>query len=385
MAHDTEGTQRDLQFGIAAELAAAGFDDAQEIGRGGFGVVYRCVEGSLDRQVAVKVLTSEVSGDERARFVREQQALGRFSGHPHIVQVLRADVTATGRPFIVMPLHAQGSLMSRVRDEGPVPWQEVLSIGVKLAGALAAAHACGVLHRDVNPANILLSDYGEPQLADFGIARIGGAFETAAGVVAGTPAFTAPEVLKGEDPSVPSDVYGLGSSLFCLLTGHAAFERRAGESLVTQFLRISSEPIPDLRGGGVPAMLCTVIESALATDPAERPADAREFGELLRNVQFSSGLRVDTMALPPGTGKGSGIERSAESRSVLVAETPVPDVPLPTPSTRYRPPSTLRRPVERPRLLDILREARTRRLVLIHGPAGFGKTTVAAQWGDVLE
>ncbi|MFI7669543.1 protein kinase [Nocardia sp. NPDC049526] len=385
MSHDPEGTQRDLQFGIAAELAAAGFDDAQEIGRGGFGVVYQCVEGSLDRQVAVKVLTSEVSGDERARFLREQQALGRFSGHPHIVQVLRADVTPTGQPFIVMPLHAQGSLMSRVREQGPVPWQEVLSIGVKLAGALAAAHAFGVLHRDVNPANVLLSDYGEPQLADFGIARIGGGFETSAGVVAGTPAFTAPEVLKGEDPSAASDVYGLGASLFCLLTGHAAFERRAGESLVTQFLRISSEPIPDLRGAGVPAMLCTAIESALDADPAERPVGAREFGEMLRNVQFSSGVRVDTMALPPGTGTESGIERSAESRSVPVAETSVPDVPLPTPATRYRPPSTLRRPIERPRLLAVLREARARRLVLIHGPAGFGKSTLAAQWGDVLE
>ncbi|WP_329407122.1 protein kinase [Nocardia vinacea] len=381
MSHDLDGTQRDLQFGIAAELAAAGFDDAREIGRGGFGVVYRCVEGSLDRQVAVKVLTSEVSGDERTRFLREQQALGRFSGHPHIVQVLRADTTATGRPFIVMPLHAQGSLMARVKGEGPVPWQEVVSIGVKLAGALAAAHACGVLHRDVNPANVLLSDYGEPQLADFGIARIGGAFETAAGVVAGTPAFTSPEVLRGEDPSAASDVYGLGASLFCLLTGHAAFERRAGESLVTQFLRISSEPVPDLRRSGVPAMLSAAIESAMSATPTERPATAREFGELLRNVQFSSGLPVDSMALP----LDSGTRVPAAPQSAPVTEVALPDGLAPTPSTRYRPPTSLRRLVERPRLLDLLREGQARRLVLIHGPAGFGKSTLAAQWGDVLE
>lgn len=384
MPQDLEGTQRDLQFGIAAELATAGFDDAREIGKGGFGVVFECVERSLDRQVAVKVLTSDVSDEERARFLREQQALGRLSGHPNIVQVMHADITATGRPYIVMALHRHGSLMSRVRNKGPVPWQEVLSIGVKVAGALASAHACGVLHRDVNPANILVSDYGEPQLADFGIARIGGVFETAAGLVAGTPAFTAPEILQGRDPSATSDVYGLGASLFCLLTGHAAFERRAGESVVAQFLRMSSEPVPDLRQMGVPASLCAAIESAVAADPAERPATAIALGERLRNVQFASGLAVDVMALPDDGRNGSGLDSSAEPRSVA-ATLPKPDVPLPTPLTRYRPPTPLRRPVERLRLLDVLRETRARRLVLIHGPAGFGKSTLAAQWGDVLE
>lgn len=194
--HENEHTQRDIRFGIAAELTAAGFEDAEEIGRGGFGVVYRCLEPSLDRTVAVKVLTSEISGDERERFVREQHALGRLSGHPNIVAIHQADVTADGRPFIVMPFHSRGSLDARLRATGPLPWQELLSIGVKIAGALAAAHARGTLHRDVKPANILVTDYGEPQLADFGIAHIGGGFETSAGRITGTPAFIAPEVLR---------------------------------------------------------------------------------------------------------------------------------------------------------------------------------------------
>ncbi|MGW4248166.1 serine/threonine-protein kinase, partial [Nocardia sp. NPDC004722] len=217
---DEDGTQPDLRIGLAAELAAAGFDDASEIGRGGFGVVYRCVEHSLDRLVAVKVLDTRSNDEERARFLREQRALGRFGGHPHIVQVLSADVTVTGRPYLVMPFYARGSLRERIRDRGPLPWQEVLSIGVKIAGALAAAHARGIVHRDVNPANILLSDYGEPLLSDFGIALVTGFFDGANGLIAGTPAFTAPEVLRGAEPAPAADIYSLGATLFCLLTGH---------------------------------------------------------------------------------------------------------------------------------------------------------------------
>ncbi|MFD0360940.1 protein kinase [Nocardia sp. GCM10030253] len=375
-----EGTQRDLRFGIAAELAEAGFDDAREVGRGGFGVVYRCIEHALDRAVAVKVLSTEVDVDGRARFLREQRALGRFSGHPNVVQVLRADITATGRPFIVMPFHRRGSLDSRIRTTGPVPWQEVLSIGVKLAGALASAHAVGVVHRDVNPGNVLLTDYGEPQLADFGIARIGDMFETATGLVAGTPAYTAPEVLKGAPPSAASDVYGLGATLFCLLTGHAAFARRNGESMVAQFVRITSEPVPDLQAQGVPPLLHAAIEIAMAPDPADRPASARDFGERLRNLQFACGLPVDTLAVPIGAEATASATAHAVSRT---SQTPV--TAASTPTTRYRPRTSPHRLVERPALLRLLRDGQSRRLVLIHAPAGFGKSTLATQWADILE
>ncbi|MFD7845918.1 protein kinase [Nocardia sp. NPDC059764] len=375
---DDGGTQPDLRIGLAAELAAAGFDDAREIGRGGFGVVYRCVERSLDRPVAVKVLDTQSSDGERARFLREQRALARFGGHPHIVQVLSADVTVAGQPYLVMQFCALGSLQARIREHGAMPWQEVLSVGVKIAGALAAAHAHGIVHRDVNPANILVSDYGEPQLSDFGIAHIGGVFESAAGLIAGTPAFTAPEVFRGSESTEAGDIYGLGATLFCLLTGHAAFERREGESLAGQFVRIASEPVPDLRSSGVPGPLCAALESAMAQDPLDRPATAREFGERLRTIQFSCGLAVDSMALP----SESGAQELAQ---------PMPAPALghgravaPTPSTRYRPPSLPRQAVRRGRLLDRLREGQARRLVLIHGPAGFGKSTLAAEWVNVL-
>lgn len=236
---DPFATQFDAAGSVAAELAASGFADATEIGRGGFGVVYRCAQPLLDRIVALKVLTADLDEENRARFFREQKAAGRLTGHPNIVNVFQTSVTDSGRPFIVMPYYAQDSLETRIRHRGPLPLSEALRLGVKIAGALESAHRLGILHRDVKPGNVLLTDYGEPALSDFGIAHFAGGFETGTGIVTGSPAFIAPEVVAGEPASAAADVYGLGSTLFATLTGHAAFERRSGERLVAQFLRVT--------------------------------------------------------------------------------------------------------------------------------------------------
>jgi serine/threonine-protein kinase PknK len=356
-----DSTRADYRFGIEKELAIAGFDDAVAIGRGGFGVVYRCVETALGRPVAIKVLAQDIHGDERDRFVREQRALGALSGHPHVVQILQAEITASGRPYIVMPFHSRGSLEDVVRASGPLPWPEVAVIGVKIAGALTAAHEAGIVHRDVKPANILVTDYGEPQLGDFGIARVSGAFETRSSRFAGTPAFTPPEVLKGHPATASSDIYGLGATLFCLLTGHAAFERRSGETVVAQFIRIVNDPLPDLRQLDIPEPLARAVQEAMTADPAARPRSAAAFAETLERVRSGSRRRRAT-DLPHST-------------------IPVP----PGASTRFRPPTPPRPLVDRPRLLSILRNGVPRRLTVIHAPAGFGKSTIAAQWGRVLE
>ncbi|NHU49584.1 serine/threonine-protein kinase, partial [Rhodococcus sp. A14] len=278
-------TQRDPTPGIESELAGAGFEGAHEIGRGGFGIVYRCRQPVLDRTVAIKVLTADLDPDNLERFLREQRAMGALSGHPNIVNILQVGTTPSGRPYIVMPYHSRDSLEARIRRSGPLGWSEALGIGIKVAGALEAAHRIGTLHRDVKPANILITDYGEPQLTDFGIARIAGGFETTAGTVTGSPAFTAPEVLEGRSATAASDVYGLGATLFCAITGHAAFERRSGEQVVAQFLRITTQPVPDLRGEGIPEDVSAGIEAAMARSPADRPAAPAEFGENLRMLQ----------------------------------------------------------------------------------------------------
>jgi serine/threonine-protein kinase PknK len=378
---DPYATQGDLVPEIPAELRGAGFDDVTEIGHGGFGVVYRCVQTSLDRTVAVKVLSSDLDPDNVDRFMREQRAMGRLSGHPHIVQILEVGTTASGRPFIVMPYHAKDSLEAVIRKHGPLDWSEALSICVKLAGALDAAHQVGTLHRDVKPANILLTDYGEPQLTDFGIARIAGGFQTATGVITGSPAFTAPEVLEGATPTERSDVYSLGATLFCALTGHAAYERRSGEQVVAQFLRITSQPIPDLREHGLPDDVAAIIERAMSCDPTDRPASAAQFGNELRETQRGSGVAVDEMARPVDLGverrESSGVRQAPRRETTL---TPTP----PTPATKYRPPVAARALLARDRLIEALRAGGRRRLVLIHAPSGFGKSTLAAQWREEL-
>ncbi|WP_345352993.1 protein kinase domain-containing protein [Rhodococcus olei] len=380
-------TQRGPTPGIVAELAEAGFEDAHEIGRGGFGVVYRCLQRALDRTVAIKVLTSDLDPDNLERFLREQRAMGALSGHPNIVNILQVGTTPSGRPYIVMPCHSRDSLEARIRRSGPLDWSEALGIAVKVAGALETAHRIGTLHRDVKPANILITDYGEPQLTDFGIARVTGGFETTTSTVAGSPAFTAPEVLEGRSATAASDVYGLGATLFCAITGHAAFERRSGERLVAQFLRITTQSVPDLRDEGIPDDLCAVIEAAMARNPADRPGTAAEFGENLRTIQDRHGLVVDDLPLPPdpklaradehtgrsGTGR-RGTQRGASAR------TPVPVVP----ETRFHPSAPIRTPVSRDRLIELLRAGHGRLLTVIDAPAGFGKTTLATQWRDLL-
>ena len=121
---DPQATQRDVLADIPAELCTAGFDDVVEIGHGGFGVVFRCVQPLLDREVAIKVLTADLDPDNIDRFLREQRAMGRLSGHPHIVTIFQVGTTARGRPYIVMPCHDKGSLKALIRRHGPMDWSE---------------------------------------------------------------------------------------------------------------------------------------------------------------------------------------------------------------------------------------------------------------------
>jgi tRNA A-37 threonylcarbamoyl transferase component Bud32 len=309
--------------GSVGELGIPELVDAVEIGHGGFGTVYRARQPSLSRSVAVKVLRETVRDEKvRMRFERECKAMGMLSGHPNIVTVYGSGFTDRGQPYIIMDFHGEGSLAERVEREGPLPWQEVLELGVLLAGALETAHQAGILHRDLKPENVLVSSYGDPKLGDFGIARLKGGPETkATDTLTASIAHVAPELLGGAQPSVASDVYALGSTLFSLLAGQSAFLRDTDESLVPALARISMEPPPDLRHFGVPEPLARTIEQALAKDPAGRFDSAEAFGRALQNTQSLVGLAMTRLPVQAGDA------RAARG----VTQTAVPTLPPPVP------------------------------------------------------
>ncbi len=362
MDSEPSGTRPNVGLAVAFQLNAAGFDDAEEIGRGGFGTVYRCTQVALDRVVAVKVLTAEFD-DNRERFWREQRAMGRLTGHPNIVGVLQVGETETGYPYLVMQYHRRGSLDARIHKLGPLSLAEVLRLGVKMAGALESAHRLGIVHRDLKPGNILFTDFGEPALTDFGIAHMSGGFKTATGILTGSPAFMAPEIIRGDAPSPASDVYGLGATLFCALTGHAAFERRSGEQAVAQLLRIIKESAPDLREQGIPDDVAAVIESATSRDPQQRPSPLA-LGEQIGEVQARQGFALDEMAL-----RGEPQADRAGRRAQVTATTRRIPGNLPLELTSF---------VGRGNELAEAKSALlTSRLVTLTGVGGVGKTRLA--------
>lgn len=345
MAEEPDGAP--VPDGIAAELAAAGFENARQVGRGGAGVIYRCYETALGRNVAVKVLPSHFDDESRERFLREGYAMGGLSGHPNITHILRVGMTVNNRPYIVMPYHAADSLAVRLRHEGPIPWPEALRIGVKLCGALETAHRNGTLHRDIKPANVLINDYGEPQLSDFGIAHIDGGYETATGFFSGTIDYTAPEVMTGNPATVVADIYSLGATIFALIAGNAAHERRKGEDLLAQYLRISSTGIPDMRPDGIPDAVCSAIEKAMSIDPENRPATAEAFGRDLQAAQRNNGLKPDAMAI---TSVGDSTGRTSVVTPGVSVTPPVSNTHAPTQYIQppEGPTSAINRPVGPP-------------------------------------
>lgn len=284
-----------------------GYDDFRPIGRGGFGTVWRAHQSAYDRWVAVKILDSGLTDEAaRSRFQRECATTGRLTGHPNIITVLDSGFLEDGRPYLTMAYCEGGSLADRLQRSGPMPVPDVARIGVKIAGALHAAHRRDVLHRDVKPENILVTSFGEPALADFGISTLAGGAATGL-TAAYTPSHAAPEVLRGQAADVRSDIYTLGSTLYQLLRGTPAFGHTGATGLAGFVTEVLTRPPPDPGRPDVPPAVRDAILAAMAKDPAARPQTAADFGRLLQQAQQAAGWPVTEMVseLVAGPGESS--------------------------------------------------------------------------------
>jgi serine/threonine protein kinase/WD40 repeat protein len=252
------------------------------IGSGGMGVVLKAFDPALNRYVAIKVLAPHLgsSGAARKRFSREAQAAAAVV-HDNVMEIYGvADVE--GLPYLVMPYVRGPSLQRRLDLDGSLALVEILRIGMQAAAGLAAAHAQGLVHRDVKPANILLADGVERvKLTDFGLARAADdASLTKTGVIAGTPQYMSPEQARGESVDQRSDLFSLGSVLYAMCTARAPFRAETSYGVLRRVTDDEPRPIREINPD-IPEWLCQVIAKLMSKQPFDRFASALEVAQLL--------------------------------------------------------------------------------------------------------
>jgi serine/threonine protein kinase len=268
------------------------------LARGGYATVYKAMQSSVGREVAVKVenRTLEDEKDQR-RFLREARAAGRMSSHPHVVDLFDVGVTSDGHPYMIMEL-CEGTYADRMKSD-PLSGAEARYVGSRIADALADAHALGVLHRDVKPANILITRFGEPALADFGLAVLTESREASITIEL-TPAYAAPEMFHHGRPVPASDVYALCATLYALMHGRPPRWRDGYNPTLASLVDMFAEPVPDLPN--VPSSLTAILRRGMANDPDARPTAAQlrdELDEYHRDPDPTMILRPVAPFLPP--------------------------------------------------------------------------------------
>jgi eukaryotic-like serine/threonine-protein kinase len=305
-------------------LLAGRYRLSEVIGHGGMGVVWRARDELLSRDVAVKeiVWPANLTEHERQtachRATREAQMAARLN-HPNVVRIYDI-VEEDDHPWIVMEFLPYRSLRDIVRDEGPLTPPQAAKVGLGILAALRAAHAEGVEHRDVKPANVLIGPEDRVVLTDFGIARPADTTTlTTAGILIGSPSYIAPERARGGPSGAPGDLWGLGASLYAAVEGHPPFERE--HVLATLTAVVTDDPEPATRAGP----LWPVIDGLLRKNPDERLA-AAETGQLLRRIAAAAPASASA---PAASEPAPTAAFPADAATEAVPAEPVPAEPAP--------------------------------------------------------
>jgi tRNA A-37 threonylcarbamoyl transferase component Bud32 len=278
--------------------------DAQ-VGTGGMSTVYRAFDATLERRVAIKLMHREIASDsdQLERFRREARAVAQFS-HPHIVGVIDAGEDE-GRPYIVFEYVEGETLKDRIRRMGRLPVDEAIAYAIEIARALGAAHARGIVHRDVKPQNVLVDEEGSAKVTDFGIARsIDDTGLTADGRVLGTTDYVSPEQALGHDVNGQSDIYSLGIVLYEMLTGDVPFH---GENQVAVAMKHVREELPDVqkRRPEVSAGLAAILDHMTCKDLKKRYSDA-----LTLQADLEDALAFELARTGRSTGEATAVLRT---------------------------------------------------------------------------
>lgn len=273
------------------------------LGAGGMGTVYTAFDPLIEREVALKILTSPSSGatDSELRFLQEARAIGRLN-HPNVVSIYDIDQW-NGHYFIVMELLAGGSLARRMRQQGAMPWPQACNICLQAAEGLAAAHEANLVHRDIKPDNLMLSADQTVKVVDFGLSKLESdsldsqAPITKVGYILGTPQYMSPEQFDASSVDARTDIYSLGVTLFHLLTGEFPFQQ--AKTVVQMMNAHLTKPVPLVseRNPQIPSLVDDVLQRAMAKSPAMRFQTAHDFATALR--QLIEGSSKSTLELSP--------------------------------------------------------------------------------------
>ena len=260
----------------------------RHLASGGYSEVFEYRATRLERPVAVKVLTEETADSEA-------KLMATVSRHPSIVDVYDTGVTDDGHRYLVMRLFHGNSYAEIIRSSGPLPVDEVLRVGILMAGAIQFAHDHGILHRDIKPANILTDDVHDPALTDFGIA---GQRDSHDQLKAASLPWAPPEVLEESPSDTRSDVYSLAATLYTMLAGRAPFYREGEDNSEKAVLgRTMTMAVPSLSRRAVPRSLEALRARAMSKDPAVRPEQAADFGWALQAIEAEMGFQKTRLVL----------------------------------------------------------------------------------------